>query len=206
MQIVELSAQSRSDTGKGVARKLRAEGRIPGILYGAKADPLPLSLVRRDLAMLLQGHEGQHLLLNLKIEGSSSETTLALLHQLELDPIRNSLIHADFLRVDRNKPIHTTVPLVLEGSPIGVRNGGIEQFVLREVEVEALPNEIPEEIRLNTAHLDIGDSVHVSDLHDEGKPYKILTDPDRVIASVLAPKLSTSVEGETPVEATEPAS
>ncbi len=194
MQIVELSAQSRSGTGKGVARKLRADGQIPGILYGLAADPLPLTVVRRDLAMLLQGHHGQHLLLNLQVEGDKGETTLALLHQLELDPVRNNLIHADFIRVDENKPIQTTVPLSLEGSPVGVRNGGVEQFVLRELEVEALPNDIPEEISLDTSHLDIGDSVHVSDISSEGKAYTILTEPERVIASILMPKLITEEE------------
>ncbi len=195
MQIVELNAQSRTETGKGVARKLRADGRIPGILYGLASDPLPLTVVRRDLALLLQGHEGQHLLLNMNIEGEKKETTLALLHQLELDPVRNNLIHADFIRVDKNKPIHTTVPVNLQGTPIGVRNGGIEQFVLREIEVEALPNEIPEEITIDTTQLQIGDSIHVSDLSTEGKSFKILSDPDRVIATVLIPKLSTETTG-----------
>ena len=196
MKIIELTAQSRSDTGKGVARKLRDKGEIPAILYGLGSDPVPLSVVRRDLALLLQSQHSHHLLLNLKVEGDQSETSLALLHQLELDPVRNNLIHADFMRVDRNKPIQTTVPVTLEGTPVGVRNGGVEQFVLREIEVEALPDQIPEEIRIDASGLDIGDSLHVSDLSEEGKPYTILTDPERAIATVLAPKLTTEREEE----------
>ncbi|MCA9449982.1 MAG: 50S ribosomal protein L25 [Candidatus Omnitrophica bacterium] len=194
MQIVQLSAQSRTETGKGVARKLRQNGEIPAILYGLDAGPLPLTVVRRDLALLLQGHQGQHLLLNLEVSGEKAETSLAVLHQLELDPVRNNVIHADFIRVDKSKPIHTTVPVTLVGTPIGVRNGGMEQHVLREVEVEALPHNVPEEITIDTSHLEIGDSLHVSDLSAEGKPYTILTEPERAIATVLAPKLATDDE------------
>lgn len=190
MERFALSAESRNAVGKGPARRMRAEGRIPGILYGLAKETVSLSLDRREISMLLRRHEGLHMLLDLTVSGDSGEATLAMLHRTDVDPVNRTLLHADFLRVDPNKPIHTTVPLHVTGMAQGVREGGVHQHVLREVEVEALPAEIPEFIEINIAHLHIGDSIHISDVDVEGKPYKIVTEAERVISTILAPKLT----------------
>jgi len=200
MQRFALAAECRQTAGKGAARKIRAQGKIPAILYGEKKDPLPLAVSRRDLSMLLQSHEGVHLLVDLSVEGARGEKTLAVVHDLDIDPVNRVLLHADFLRVDPNKPIRTTIPLHLTGLPVGVREGGVHQHVLRELEVEALPTDMPEFIEHDIATLRMGDSLHVSDLIKEGTPYAIITEAQRVISTILAPRLVEVEAAEAPVE------
>jgi len=190
MQRIALNAESRDATGKGVARKLRAVGQIPAILYGEAKPPQPLAMDRRALALTLQGAEGYHLLVDLSVGGSHSEETLAVLQDLSVDPVSQTILHADFRRVDAKKPIRTNIPIHVTGIAVGVKiGGGIHQQVLRELEVEALPSDVPEHVEIDITHLGIGDSIHVSDLVGDERPYTILTESDRVISSILAPKL-----------------
>ncbi len=191
MQKVDLKAECRTAEGKGAARKLRAVGSIPGVLYGGDREPLPITLNRRDLALIMQSHEGHHLLVQLAVEGSTPETALAFLQALDVNPVSQMLDHADFRRVDPEKPIRTTIPIHVSGQPAGVRLGGVHQHVLREVEIEATPVNIPERLDADITHLGIGDSLHVSDLVKEGAPFAILTPGDRVISSVHMPRLAT---------------
>lgn len=201
MQKVDLKAECRQGNGKGAARKLRAAGTIPGVLYGGDRDPLPIALNRRDLALIMQGHEGHHLLVQLSVEGANPETTLAFLQDLAVNPVSQMLDHADFRRVDPDKPIRTTVPVHVHGQPAGVRLGGVHQHVLREVEIEATPISLPERIDVDISNLGIGDSLHVSDLLKEGIPYTILTPGDRVISSVHVPRqVAEPTPGEAPAE------
>jgi len=211
MQRFALAAQRRVETGKGVARKLRAEGRIPAILYGENQDPVPLTLGRRDVSLFLQGHEGHHFLVDLSVEGDQTGQTLTVLQDLQVDPVDRTLLHVDFRRVDPDKPIRTTIPIHVRGLAIGVREGGIHQQLLRELEVEALPAEMPEYVEIDVSALKIGDSLHVRDIHLEGAKVDVLTDGDRAISTIGAPKLTVeavevaeaAAEGEEGVEPTE---
>lgn len=197
MQQVDLSVAVRDGRGKGAARKLRAAGRIPGILYGEKKEPVSISLVRRDLAMAMQKHEGKHLLVNLTVEGEATGSTLAFLQELTVHPVTNILEHADFRRLDPQKPVRTTVAIHLTGSPIGVKLGGTHQHVLRELEVEGIPTQLPETIEVDITPVGLNQSIHVADLAHEGLGYTILTPGDRVISTVTTPRAAVE---ETPAE------
>lgn len=197
MQKVDLQAVSRRETGKGAARKLRAQGLIPAVLYGGDKPPLPISLPRRELALAMQGHEGHHLLVDLTVEdkGDGGDQSLAFLQELDVNPVTQIIEHADFWRVDPDKPIHTTVSVHVTGLPIGVRQGGVLQQVLREIDIEAIPTDIPERVNVDVSNLAMGQSVHVSDLEMEGMTFTILTPRDRVVAGVHAPRAVTAEAG-----------
>lgn len=197
MQKVDLHAEPRHETGKGAARKLRAQGLIPAVLYGGDKPPMPISLPRRELALAMQGHEGHHLLVDLTVEekGTIGDQSLAFLQELDVNPVTQIIEHADFWRVDATKPIHTTVSVHVTGLPIGVRQGGVLQQVLREIDIEALPTEIPERVNVDVSNLAMGQSVHVSDLVHEGMTFSILTPQDRVLAGVHAPRAIAAETG-----------
>jgi large subunit ribosomal protein L25 len=196
MQRFELSAQSRNDTGKGVARKLRAAGQIPAILYGAENEPLPIAVDRREITMLLRHHEGLHMLVDLQVEGEKTERSLTMIQDVAIDPVNRMLLHADFWRVDANKKMRTMVPIHPVGAPIGVKEGGVLQHLTREIEVEATPADLPEVVEVDISNLHVGESIHVSDLSDGESPYTILTEGDRVISTITVAKLSTASEDE----------
>lgn len=197
MKKVDLQAQPRQETGKGAARKLRAQGYIPAILYGGDKPPMSISLPRRELALVMQGHEGRHLLVDLTVEdkGQGGDQSLAFLQELDVNPVSQIIEHADFWRVDATKPIHTTIPVHVTGLPIGVRQGGVLQQVIREIDIEALPIDIPEHIDVDVSSLVMGQSVHVSDLVYEGMAFTILTPADRVVSGVHAPRAITVEAG-----------
>ena len=204
MQRFALTAETRSQAGKGFARKLRAAGKVPAILYGEKTEPVMLSVARRDFSLLLQGHDGFHFLIDLTVAGEREEKMLTVLQDLEIDSVSRVLLHADFRRVDPNKPIRTTIPVHITGQAVGVRDGGTHQQVLREVEVEALPDEVPENISADISELRIGDSLHLREIHAEGMPYTILTEGDRVVSTIVAPRTVTeAAEAEEGEEITE---
>lgn len=188
MQRFALTAETRSEAGKGVARKLRAAGKVPAILYGEKKEPVMLSLVRRDFSLLLQGHDGFHFLIDLTVSGDTEEKMLTVLQDLDIDPVNRVVLHADFRRVDPKKPIRTNIPVQVTGLSVGVRDGGTHQQVLREVEVEALPDDVPEHISADITELRIGDSLHLRDIQAEGLAYSILTEGDRVVSTIVAPR------------------
>jgi large subunit ribosomal protein L25 len=202
MRRVALKTDIRKATGKGVARKLRATGMIPAVLYGQEKSPVSLSLSARELVMTLRAGEGHHLLVDLTVNGEEDQNTLAMLQEIKLHPVHQTLLHADFMRIDSNKPIRTTVPIHVTGQPVGVRLGGVHQQILREVEVEAIPDKIPAHINVDISSLAIGQSLHVQDL-EICEDYTILTEKERAISSVLAPKLMA--EGGASASAAEPA-
>lgn len=196
MQRIGLTAETRCANGKGGARKLRMAGQLPAVLYGEQKDPQPLAVNRHEFALKLQRQEGLHLLVELVVSGAQQEETLAMIKDIDIDPISRKIVHVDFVRVNPDKPIRTTLPIVTTGLPIGVRNGGVLQQVLRELDVEALPKLIPEHVEIDVSNLEIGDSLHVSDLDSESLSFAILSESERAIATVLAPKLSTASSDE----------
>lgn len=195
-----LAVELREGTGKGVARKLRATGRIPGIYYGDGGPPKPVHLEARALERLLAtSAAGMNTLIDLK--GGGLDGKVVLVKELQRDPVKGRAVHADLYAVDVDRVVTVSVPVHLVGNATGVANqGGIMDHALREVELECLPRAIPEEIRVDVTHLELGDSVHVRDLVlPEG--VELLTDPDLSVASVVAPR----VEEEAPAEGVEEA-
>ncbi len=187
-----LGVELREERGKGVARKLRAAGRIPGVCYRRNAESVAVSLDPRELDLLLRkASAGMNTLIDLKVTGGGDfDGRQVLVKELQRDPITGAYLHADLYAVDLQQSIHVSVPVHLKGTAIGVSlGGGILDQSTRELDVECLPNAIPEEFAVDVSQLEVGDSIHVRDLAvPEG--IEILNDPDVSIVSVVAPAVA----------------
>lgn len=201
-----MQAVKREGTGKGVARRLRATGHVPGVLYGRGMEPVAVEVDRRALITAFHTEAGMNVLLDLEIDGS---TTLAIARDLQRDPVRGTLLHADFLKVDRRQEIEAEVPIHLTGEAPGAKEGGVLENPLFTVHVRSAVTEVPDSIEADVSGLGIGDSLRVSDLA-EGRSFTILNDPDTVVASVVQPiseeelealEAGAGVEQEEPEEA-----
>ncbi len=195
-----LSADTRTATGKGANRKLRVQGRIPAVVYGKGRDPLSVALDPRALeALLRKSGAGLNTLIDLSVSG---RTDTVLIKELQRHPVHGRYLHVDFFQVDLTQKITVSVPIHFTGKARGVEFGGILDHPLREIEVECLPRAIPEFVEVDVSALEIGQSIHVSDLRlPEGVEVK--TDPTLPVASVVLPAaeveaapIETVVEGE----------
>ena len=207
MQRMDLEADQREKSGKGVARTLRRAGRIPAVLYGDGKSSL-LSLHPADLIKILKSESGENALINLKIKGEKSvETKTAILRDFQKDPVTGGILHADLFEINMNKAIRVRVPILVKGDlPEGVKEGGVLQHNLREIEIECLPSMIPDHLDVDAAHLKIGESIHVRDLQVQ-QGIRVLEDMDLAIVSVAAPMSEAKLEeilAGTPAETKEP--
>lgn len=205
-----LGVELREERGKGVARKLRAAGRIPGVCYRRNAESVAVSLDPRELDLLLRkASAGMNTLIDLKVTGGGDfDGRQVLVKELQRDPITGAYLHADLYAVDLQQSIHVSVPVHLKGTAVGVSlGGGILDQSTRELDIECLPTAIPEEFAVDVSQLQVGDSIHVRDLAvPEG--IEILNDPDVSIVSVVAPAVAeeaapaeAAVEGAVAAEA-----
>jgi large subunit ribosomal protein L25 len=190
MAEVRIKAELRPLSGKGVARKARARGRVPAVLYGRGMDNLSIELDRRELVTALHTEAGMNVLLDLEIDGT---TTLALTKELQRDPVQGTLLHADFIKIDRKQAVEVEVPVHVVGESAGVKEGGVLEHPLFTVHVRCLPTEVPEFVEADVSRLAIGDSLRVSDISDD-RSFEILTDPETVVASVVAPVSEEELE------------
>lgn len=180
---LKLVAERREGTGKGVARKLRAAGRVPAVVYGRGMEPIPVSVDAKDLYHVLhQG--GANVLLDLVVDG---EPHLALAREVQRDHIRNRFIHVDFLAVSRTEKITVSVPIQVVGESVGVKAGGVLEHHLWEVQVECLPGDVPEAIQADVSVLAVGDSMKVADLVPP-RGVTILSPPDELVLAVVPPQ------------------
>jgi large subunit ribosomal protein L25 len=188
-QDIVLTVQPREGRGRSDVRKLRAEGLLPGVIYGPGIEPVALSVPRSDLLRVLHAH-GAHPLVTVKVDGG--EDYLALVKDLQIDAVKQVALHVDFHRVRADKPVQTEVEVHLIGEPAGIKLGGILDITTRLVAIEALPRDLPEKIELDVSDMEIGDVRRVSDLQAPSG-VTILTDPEESLASVVTPR----VEGPT---------
>jgi large subunit ribosomal protein L25 len=205
MKRVEVVISRREDTGKGAARSARREGKVPGVLYGGNESPVAITVNRTEMEKSLHSHGGENILVNLKFEGEGQgqgqdEGILGLVRDTQHDPLTGVLEHMDFLRVSTDKKITTTIPVKLMGNPKGVRDGGILEQLLRDVEIECFPLDIPDALEIDVTNLVVGNSLHVYDVKTDEK-YAILTSKERAIALVDLPKVMSAAAGD---EAGEP--
>ena len=163
METVEIEVNARQSGSKHQARRLRREGKIPAVLYGPKVQPLALELNRKDFSNRVAGLEGSHLV-RMKSASSALADKVALVKEMQYHPLTGDVIHADFYEVDLTARIEVSVPLHFVGKGSGVVRGGILQPIVREIQVECLPLDIPQFFNVDVSGLDIGDSVHVEDL------------------------------------------
>jgi large subunit ribosomal protein L25 len=194
MTTVALNATSRTEKGKGVARKARAAGFVPGVLYGPGETPVALQVSFPEFMRIYHGGHGENVLVDLTVD--SGQPKKVLFREVQLDPVTEKVVHVDFYHVSLTKVIRVHVPVHLEGLPTGVKlGGGILQHVLREVELECLPTDIPESIVVDVSALEVHDAVHVSDL--PATKWKLVTEGTQTVASVIPPVL---VKEAVPVE------
>jgi len=178
-----LEAELREETGKGAGRRLRATGRVPGILYGHAMQPIKISVSGQDLLHLFHASGGASMVLDLKVDG---KTHLAIPREVQRDHIHGRYIHIDFLAVRSDEKITLAVEVHAVGEAPGVKAGGVIEHHLRDVEVECLPSDVPEGISLDVSELEIGDMLRVSDIvAPEG--VTVLTDPATPVISVITP-------------------
>jgi large subunit ribosomal protein L25 len=200
MAHVALSAQSRKETGKGAARTLRRQALIPAVFYGPEVDPVHLSLNYRDLEKLIRTGAGENVIIDLAIEtGESTLSHRAMLKEIQLDPVKRTILHVDLYEISMDKKIQVEVPITLTGTARGLSEGGILQQVSRTVEISCLPDNIPDAFELEVTDLDIGDSLHVSDLKiPEG--IEILEEEELTVATVIPPTKVEEIVPEVPEE------
>lgn len=185
----KLNLLRRGESGKGVARKLRRAGRVPGVIYGGGDEPVMVSMEARETLQLFQSIPVDNTILNLSLDGEASRER-ALVREVQVHPYRTELLHVDFIRVRRGVPIEVHVPVHLMGLPDGVRNeGGVLEHVAHDITVKCIPSLIPEAIEVDVTGLGIGDVLRAGDLAmPEG--VENLVDPERMICGVAAARLA----------------
>jgi large subunit ribosomal protein L25 len=199
MPEIVVAAESRTENGKNANRRLRTRGLIPGVVYGAKKDAVPVAVSPKEIGAILRSASGENTLFDLDLGGNRRKV---ILKEFQVEPVKGRLLHADFYEVALDKPIEVSVHLELKGTPVGVKvQGGILDFVTRELEVECLPTDIPARVEVDVSHLELGKHLRVSELKLPEK-VKILTDPEVVIAHVVAPRAEEApvAAEEAPVE------
>src|ERR1700726_4951225 len=161
---VKLKAERRTATGRSAARKLKARGAVPAIIYGAKDKPQPLQLAARDINAMLSHASGENILVELEIAGEKSNRT-ALVQEIQHSPVGGDVLHIDFHAISMDEKIQADVPLEAVGIANGVKNfGGLLEQNLRFLTIECLPRDLPDKITVDVTALNIGDSIHVRDI------------------------------------------
>ncbi|HUF27770.1 MAG TPA: 50S ribosomal protein L25/general stress protein Ctc [Gemmatimonadaceae bacterium] len=192
-----LSAMPRQDAGKGVARKLRGAGRVPGVIYGHARDTQPLSVETLALEKLLSHIAAASTVVELDLDGKSSRT---LIREIQRHPFKKQILHIDFLELVAGEKVTVSVPLVFVGTAAGVKAGGILDQVMHELELHCDPADIPNHIDIDVSALEIGKSVHVGDIPLPAT-IEVLADPDATVCVVSAPKAAPEPEPAEVVEA-----
>jgi large subunit ribosomal protein L25 len=197
---MKLRGELRGGTGKGAARKLRAAGRVPAILYGHGMEPVPMSVSALDLLHVFHAAGGSNLLVDLEVNG---DTHLAIAREVQRDYLHGRYIHVDFLAVRRDEKITVSVEVHEVGEAEGVKAGGVVEHHLREVQLECLPTNVPDAIEVDISALEIGDMIRAGDLMAP-ENVEILTDPETPIISIVTPAvLQTEVDLTLPGEEVE---
>jgi large subunit ribosomal protein L25 len=185
-EALTVGAETREEFGKNAARRLRRSGRIPAVVYGDQGPAIPLAIEPRKILQILESEAGYNSIFTLEIKGKAPARVM--LRDWMLDPVDGELLHVDLVRVARDTKLRLKVPIHVTGEAKGVKvQGGIFEFMLREVELECLPDDIPEHVTVDVTELTIGKNLRVSDL-PLGPRVKVLTDPARVVAHVVALK------------------
>jgi large subunit ribosomal protein L25 len=191
-----LNIEIRSKTGKGISRRLRKEGLIPAVVYGKGIDAVPITVNPRELAAAIAGEGGHNNLITLQADGPLAGSVV-IVADLYRDCIKGSLLHADLHKINLEDKVKVPVQISLVGTSIGVKEGGLLDFVMHTVEIECLPTQIPEHLEIDVTGLKIGDSFHVNSL-EVPVGIKVLADPKATIVNILG---KGKEEEEAPAEA-----
>ena len=186
MSNIELKAETRTATGNSPARVLRREGRIPAILYGPGADPVMLSIDTTEMENIVKHGSVGRSIFNLAIEGGKKSRS-AMIKEMQTHPVSHDILHIDFMEVDMDRKVKVNVPVNTTGKSVGVEMGGMLQIIRRDLEVLCLPDAIPQEIIIDIADLEIGNSIHVEDITLPGD-VEIPHEVNFTVLTVLSPK------------------
>ena len=200
MEEIKLTAERRDDVGKGVARKLRADGKLPGVIYGPETEAFPVAVNARDFATMIRTQGGTGKLIDLTVNGEETPRKV-ILRELQRDPVTGNFEHVDLYQVSMKKKLNMTAKITLVGTPEGVKLGGILQSIIRELDIACLPMDIPDKVELDVSALEIGDSIHVSDISVD--KVDILTNPARTVVTVVPPTVIKVAEPEEVAEGEE---
>lgn len=201
MSEIVIQAERRNPGGKNVNRRLRRSGKIPAVLYGRKKEPIPLAVTPEAIKDILFSESGRNTIFSVSVDGG--QQTNAMVKDYQLDPVRGNLIHTDFFEIAMDRLLELTVNIEIVGESEGVKkDGGLMDIVTRSVDVECLPSDIPDAIKVDVSHLKINDYIRVKNVVVDSK-VKILTDPEVVIVTIVPP-IKEEVPVEAPVEAAEP--
>lgn len=193
MSELEISVKQREETGKNANRRLRAAGSIPAVVYGDHKEAVAIQVERRALHDLLRTGGGENAVFLLKLEGTE-KSRHAMIRELDVDPISRQIVHIDFQRIRLTEKVRVQVPIELVGEPTGVKNeGGVLDFVSREVEVECLPTDIPQHLTADVSELHVGQHLEAAALPIPGN-VTLLDEADKVIASVSHSRVAAAME------------
>ncbi|SHN37513.1 50S ribosomal protein L25/general stress protein Ctc [Gracilibacillus kekensis] len=196
---VTLEAKKRENLKTSTTKAIRLAGDVPGIIYGYQVDPKTVTVNSIELLKTVRD-EGKNAIISLQIDGEAVDV---MLHEYQVDPLRDELVHADFYAVNMKEELDVQVPISLEGEAKGAKEGGVLQQPLYELALRAKPKDIPEQITINVSDLEVGNSILVSDLKD-GKNYEILEDETATIVTILVPDEEPAEESAEEEEETEP--
>ena len=199
MQLQTFKVATRETSGKGSARQSRMRGEVPGVIYGGDKESCSVTVNLRDLQRLVHGEMGERAILELDVTDNQALNGPSIVKSVQHHPVRGQIVHVDFLRISLDTRMRTLVPIVFVGLCPGVIEGGIIEHHQRDLEIECLPMDVPENIEIDTSTWEIGHSFHVSDM-EEPEGFTIITAKDRTIAAVHAPRVieegTAEVEGE----------
>lgn len=183
---VEFSINLKTGSGKGQARKVRAGGMVPGIVYGFNTSPAMVTFDERDLVKALSTPAGKNVFLRFSSSEPALNGSRALIKELQVNPLKRCFTHADFFMIDPDREIHAMVPIKLTGTSIGVKLGGLMQIAMRDIPVLCKPDFLPESIEIDVTELKLGNSIHVSDITPpEGVQFQ--APPKAAVCSVVSP-------------------
>ncbi len=192
----ELKAEPREATGKGYARRLRAGGRIPAVVYGHQMETMSITVDAKEAEQLFHQISVENTIVELKIAGKKTPLR-TLVREIQTHPLRPDFVHIDFYRIQKGVAVEVEIPISLQGTPEGVRQeGGILDQIVYEIRVKCIPSKIPESVDVDVTRLEIGDAIRIVDV-DLGEDVEILLDPERTICHVVPPR---GLEVEAPVE------
>lgn len=188
MELIELNAKTREDSGKGAARKLRAGGQIPAVVYGANIDSTMLSLDTAVFDKMIRTHGTTGLFFDLKVDGGSDKQRVVMLKNLQMDTFSLKYVHVDLHEIDVDTKVTVSIPVEAIGESAGVKEGGMLQIIRRELDVLCKPADTPESVQIDITELEMGDAVHVEDI-DLGDAVEIPHEVNFTVITIVAPSV-----------------
>lgn len=201
MEKINLKAKLRDELGKEAVKKLRAQGLIPAVVYKGK-NSLNIKVPSKDFLEVIHTKAGENVVVNLQIESKKPSRT-AIIKETQYHPVRGDILHVDFNEISLTEVLTVKVPIAVKGEAQGIKEGGVLEHALWEIEVECLPTQIPENVPVDVSPLKIGDSILVKDLHLPGG-VKVLSDPETTVVSLAVPRVEEEEVAKPEEEAVEP--